>query len=104
MPRAYIDIILSSKLRKAALILGNQLRIEAAGTVARHVDVDLASIGNHGLAAIAIAAVACLIVAAQMIIHLGTQRAFGQRLLQRIKQSALIQCSSSIRASQKTIQ
>jgi hypothetical protein len=45
-----------------------------------------------------------LLIAAQMAIHLGIERAFGPGLLQRIQQSALIKRGGRIRACQKLIQ
>jgi len=39
-----------------------------------------------------------------MMIHLGIERAFGQRFLQRIQQAALLKRRSGITASQKLIQ
>src|SRR5215217_2175958 len=46
--------------RKAALILGDQLRIEAGLAVARDLQIELAGVGDHRLAAIAVAAVAAV--------------------------------------------
>jgi cell division protein ZapA (FtsZ GTPase activity inhibitor) len=80
------------------LVLGNQLRSEAAATVARDVDLDLAGVGQNRLAAIAVAVVAALLIATQMLIHLGIKRSLSQRLLQRIEQSALIQTAASVPA------
>ena len=89
---------------ETALILGEQLRIEAAGMVTRDVDLDLASVRQHRLAAIAVAVVAGLRLAAKMKIHLGIERALGQSLLQRIEQSAPIKRSGGITACQKLIE
>ena len=71
---------------EAALVLGDQLRVEARLTVARHVDRQLAGIGHHGLPAVAVARVAGTVLAGQVMIHLRVQGALGQRLLQRIEQ------------------
>src|SRR5690606_1072552 len=87
-----------------ALVLGDQLGIEAALAVARNVDLDLAGVRHHALAAIAVAAVAGLLIAAEMMIHLGIERPFGQGLLQRIEQSALIERRSGIASGQKLIE
>lgn len=73
------------------LVLGNQLRSEARLPVARHINVDLAGVDHRRLATVAIAAASGLLITAQMAIHLGIERAFGQALLQRIQQSAPIQ-------------
>ena len=67
------------------LVLGDQLRIEAALTVTRNVDIDLAGVGDNSLAAIAVAAVTRLLIAAQMMVHLGIERPLGQGLLQTIQ-------------------
>lgn len=108
LPRAHAPCVqrynLVIKARKAALILGDQLRIEAARTVTRHLDLDLASVRYNGLATLAMTAVANLLIATKMIIHLGIERSLGKRLLERVQQSALIQCRGSIRARQKLIQ
>src|SRR3546814_17459407 len=85
------------KPRKTALILGNQLRVEAAMPVAGHVDLELAGVRRHRLAAVTVAAIASLLIVAQMMIHLGIERPFGQRFLQRIEHSALKIGSASCR-------
>ena len=54
--------------REPALILGDQLRIEFALTVARHLDLDLAGVGGNRLSAIAIVAVASLLILPEMMI------------------------------------
>src|SRR3546814_18110599 len=69
------DLII--KPRKTALILGNQLRVEAAMPVAGHVDLELAGVRRHRLAAVTVAAIASLLIVAQMMIHLGIERPFG---------------------------
>src|SRR3546814_10576257 len=61
------DLII--KPRKTALILGNQLRVEAAMPVAGHVDLELAGVRRHRLAAVTVAAIASLLIVAQMMIH-----------------------------------
>ena len=58
---------------EAALILGDQLRIEAGLAIARDLQVQLAGVGHHRLAAIAVAAVAGPSFAREMVIHLGIQ-------------------------------
>lgn len=90
--------------RKTALVLGDQLRIKAARTIAGHLDLDLASVGNDGLAAIAIAAVADLVLMSKMMVHLGIERAFGQCLLQRIQQTAVLKSRSGVATGQKLIE
>jgi hypothetical protein len=53
-----------------ALVLGDQLRIKARLTVARHLQLDLAGIGDDPLFAIAVSPVARLL-AGEMMVHLG---------------------------------
>src|SRR6202040_741347 len=76
------------KAVKPGLALGDQQRLEAAGPVARDPDVDLAIIGQDGLRAAAVAAVAAAaagriaLLVAEMLAQLRSQRPFDQRLLQ----------------------
>jgi hypothetical protein len=69
MPRAYIDTIFFIEARKAALVLGDQLRVEARLPVARHVDRHLTGVRHHGLPAVAVARVAGAVFASQVVIH-----------------------------------
>ncbi len=78
--------------RKAALIFGDQLRIEAAGA------------GDHAPAAIAVTAVVCLIIVPEMMIHLGIACAFSKYFLQRIEQSALHKSSTGVAVRKQPIQ
>lgn len=94
MPRAYTEMILSSKPG-----IGEKVRIEAALPVARSLDLDLAGVGGDGLATIAVANVASLLILPEMLIHLGLKRAFSQRILQRIQLAALFQVQSCIAVS-----
>src|SRR3954447_9207454 len=71
--------------RKAALVLGDQLRIETGLAVARRRQLDLAAIGYDRLLAIAISPVA-RILAGEMMVHLGIENPFRQRLLQIVDQ------------------
>jgi len=89
---------------EAALIFGDQLRVEPALPVTRHINVDLARVGHHRLAAIAVPAVVRLGLVTQVMIHLGIERALGQRLLQGVEQAALIQRRRRIAARQKLIE
>jgi len=66
---------------KAALVLGDQLRIETGLPVARHRQLDLAAVGDDRLLAITISPIAWSL-AGEMMIHLGGENPFGQRLLQ----------------------
>ena len=94
MPRAYTEMILSSKRG-----IGDRLRIEAALPVAQNLDLDLAGVGGDGLAAIPVANVASLLILPEMLIHLGLERAFSQCFLQRIQLAALLQGNSCIAVS-----
>ena len=73
---------------KMRLALGDQLRLEAAGAVARDRDLDLAVIGQDRLAARAVAAVAAAaagriaLLVAQVLGQLRPKRPLDQRLLQ----------------------
>jgi hypothetical protein len=76
------------KAVEPGLALGDQQRLEAAGPVARNGNLDLAIVGQDGLGAGAVAAVATAtagrvaLLVAEMFAQLGSQRAFDQRLLQ----------------------
>ena len=71
--------------RKPALVLGDQLRIEAGLAVARYRQLDLAGIGDDRLLAVTISPVA-RILAGEMMVHLGIENPFGQRLFQIVDQ------------------
>ena len=82
---------LAVELGKTALILGDQQRVEGPVAVAWNIQNHLAGIRRHRLLAAAIAAVRRPVVAlgrllgallAEMLLHLGRQRAFRQRLRQ----------------------
>src|SRR5215211_3641842 len=88
---------------KAALILGDQLRIEAGLAITRDLQVQLAGVGHDRLATIAVAAVARLL-AGEMMIHLGIQRALSERFLQAIEKAVRIKGRFGIRPGQKLVQ
>src|SRR5579872_1474627 len=94
---------------KAALILGDQLRIEGSFPVARHRDLQLRRIGQNLLLRVAVAVIAAITAAlagflSQMVIHLGVQHSFGQRLLQVVKQTVLAKYVLALRTSQQLVQ
>lgn len=89
---------------KATLILGDQLRIEAARSITRNLDLDPSTVGRHRLAAIAVPAVVPLLLLAKMVIHLRVEGAFGKGLLQRIEQAALAECRCRVSAGQQLIE
>jgi hypothetical protein len=88
---------------KAALILGDQLRIEAGLPIARDLQLQLARVSDHRLAAITVAAVARLL-AGEMMIHLGIQGALGERLFQAVKKTVRIEGRLRIGPSQQLVQ
>lgn len=57
-----------------------QSRVEARLTVARHIDLQLAGIGHHGLPTVAVARVASAVFADQAVVHLRVKaRAVSRR-------------------------
>ena len=88
---------------KAALVLGDQLRIETGLAVARNLQLDLPGIGDNRLLAIAVAPVAGLL-AGQVMVHLGIQHPLGQRLLQFVKQAIRIEDCRRVGTSQKLVE
>src|SRR5690349_10933228 len=77
------------------LPLGDNLRLKAAVAVARNRDLDRPILTHHGLARIAVAAVAAAapvrgaFLVSQMIAQLGAECAFQKPLLQLLEQSFL---------------
>jgi hypothetical protein len=88
---------------EAALISGNQLGIEARLPIARDLQIQLAGIRHDRLAAIPVAAVARLLTG-EMMIHLGIQGSFRERLLQVIQKAVRIEGRLRICPSQKLVQ
>ena len=72
------------KAGKAALVPGDQLRVEAGLAVPRDLQLELARVGRHRLSAVAVAGVAGL-AGRQMMVHLGVQRPLGESLLQLVE-------------------
>jgi len=79
------------KAVEPGLALGNQQRLEAAGPIAGDGNLDLAIVGQDGLRAGAVAAVATAaagriaLLVAEMFAQLRTQRALDQRFLQLLE-------------------
>ena len=96
-------MILFVEPREPALVLGNQLRVKPRLAVARHFQLDLASVGDDRLLAIAISPIARLF-AGQVMIHLGVENPFGQRFLQVVDQAIGIEGSLGIGAGQQLIE
>ncbi len=90
--------------REASLVFGDQLRIETARSIARHLDLDPSPIGRHRLAAIAVPAVGPLLLLAKMVIHLRIERPFGKCLLQCIEQAALAERCCCVSAGQQLVE
>jgi hypothetical protein len=67
--------------REAALVLGQQLRVEARLPVTRDGKLKRTVIGQDRLTAVAIPAVAGSPFAREMMIHLGVQSPLGERFL-----------------------
>jgi len=91
MPRAYRLRNLVVEAVEPRLALGDQLRLEAPGPIARHRNLDLALFGQHRLGARAVAAVAApaagrvTLLVTQMLAQLRSERAFDQGLLQLLE-------------------
>ena len=79
----------------APLVLGHDLRLEAALPVARHLDRHLAEVTLQHLAALAVAGVALgvadrvVLLMAQVLGHLGFQRPLHQQFGQLLEQAVL---------------
>src|SRR3954454_21289610 len=88
---------------EAALVLGDQLRVEARLPVPGDLELDLAGVGEDALAAVAVAAVAGLLTA-EMMIHLRVQRPLGQGLLQAVEEAVRIERRLRIGPGQKLVE
>src|SRR3712207_6474876 len=106
MGRAHCDRQLAVEAGEAALVLGDELRVEGRQPVARNLQIQLAGAGEHGFAAIAVAAVGAPVrlAAIEMVVELGIQRPLGERLLEPVQQAALGQGRSGIRPAQELVQ
>src|SRR4051812_20224335 len=88
---------------EAALVLGDQLRVEARLPVPGDLELDLAGVGEDALAAVAVAAVAGLLTT-EMMIHLRVQRPLGQCLLQAVEEAVRIERRLRIGPGQKLVE
>src|SRR3712207_3360351 len=106
MGRAHCDRQLAVEAGEAALVLGDELRVEGRQPVARNLQIQLAGAGEHGFAAIAVAAVGAPVrlAAIEVVVELGIERPLGERLLQPVQQAALGQGRSGIRPAQELVQ
>ena len=71
---------------KAALVLGDQLRLECPAPITRDLELDLARVRGNRLPAVAVAMVAARLasrrrLAIEVLVQLGVQHPLGQRLL-----------------------
>src|SRR6185436_9014001 len=72
--------------------------------IAWDLQIELARVGHDRLAAIPVTAVAGLPFAREVVIHLGIQRALGERLLQIVEKTVRIKGCLRIGTSQKLVQ
>ena len=82
--------------RQPALVFTDQHRVEGRPPITRHLDLDLAGVGQDRLPAIAVAAVPIVLAGVEMMVHLGVQRPLSQRLLQFVEQPVLGECRLGI--------
>jgi hypothetical protein len=92
------------KARKAPLVFGNQLRIKSRQAITGDRQIDRAGVGQHGLAAIAVAGVAGFALLIEMMVHLGIERPLGESLLQLVEQPVLGKGRLGISARQQLIE
>src|SRR5512144_746739 len=91
---------------KPPLVLGDQPRIEGRQPIPGNLEIDLGSLGQHPLPAVAVAAIdpAVRFASLQVMIDLRVQRPLGQSLLQLIQQAVLLARCFRIRSGQQLIQ
>jgi len=88
--------------RETALVLGNQLWVKPRLAVARHRQLDLAGVGDDRLLPVTVTPVARLL-ASQVMVHLGIENPFGQRLLQFIDQPVRVENRLGVGAGQQLV-
>lgn len=90
--------------RKAALVPGDELRIEGRLTIARDLQLDPSGLGRHRLAAVAIAAAAVAGLRRSPDGNLlGVQVPVGQRLLQIVEQAVGVERRLGIGPGQQLV-
>jgi hypothetical protein len=106
MGRAHCDRQLVVEAGEAALVFGDELRIEGRQPVAGYLQIQLAGAGQHGLRAIAVAAIGPPVQLAgpKVMVHLGVQHPLGECLLQPIQQAPVGQGDPGIRPAQQLVQ
>src|SRR4051794_13763981 len=102
-PRVHRDDLVV-EAGEAPLVLGDQLRVEARLPVAWYRQLDPARVGDDGLAAVPVAAVAGSLLTAEVVVHLGVQRPFGERLLQLVEQAVRVEGRLRIGAGQQLVE
>ena len=105
MPRAYIEMIFSSKPETAAGTWRSAADRRSTADPG-NLEGDLAGLGQHLLLAIAVAAIGPAIRRAgvQVMIHLRVQHPLGQRLLQLVQQAVLLERDLRVRAGQQLVE
>src|SRR6516225_4894594 len=103
MPRAYIEMILSSKPGKRRWYLAISCGSNRAWRSRGNLQLDPAGIGDHRLLAITTSPVARLF-AGEMMVHLGVEDSFRQGLLQIVEQPARVENRLRVGASQQLVE
>jgi hypothetical protein len=89
---------------ESPLVLPDKLGIEASLAIPWNLQRQFTGAGHHRFPAIAVAAVGGLVLAAQMVVHLGIQGALGQRLLQLVEQATRVKGSLGLGSSQQLVE
>jgi hypothetical protein len=90
---------------EAPPILADQYRVEPPLPVPQNRQLQLAGVGNYGLAAVAVAMIAGVFLhrSAQMMVHLGIQHPLRQPLLQFVDQPAALEHRCRVATGQQLI-
>ena len=101
-----LDATVFGPLDEHPAVLLDELRVEPALPVPGNRQLQPAIVGQHPLAAVAVAVVAAglLILAVEVVVQLGVEDAFRQRLLQVLDQLAALKRLKRVRSSQQLIQ
>src|SRR3954471_13862051 len=92
--------------REAALVLGDELRVEGRQPVARDLQIELGGVGEHALGTVAIPTIGAPVRLAglEVVVQFGVQRTLRQGLLEPVQQAAVGQGGPGIRPSQELVQ
>ena len=106
MPRAYIEMTLSSKPGSRRAYFSTSCGSKRPWRFTRHLQVQRAVLGEHPLTVVSVAVVAryLLGLVPQMRLHLRIQRAFRYRLLQIVNQAPVAEHLRRVLARQQLIQ